>query len=51
MIEEISYAEKITVRIAMKKEVADKVDKMLQDLTSGQLILDNIEKSLFRTKI
>lgn len=51
LIEEISYAEKITVRIAMKKEVADKVDKMLQDLTSGQLILDNIEKSLFRTKI
>ena len=45
------FTDKVTAKISMKIEEAYNTDKMLQDLTSGQVILIKNEKSLFRTKI
>ena len=50
-IVDTNFADKIIVKLAMKEENQENVDKTLKDLTSGQAKLINCENSLFRTKI
>lgn len=50
-IADTNFTDKILVKLAMKEENQEIVDKALKNLTSGQAKLINCEKTLFRTKI
>lgn len=45
------FTDKVVVKLATKEENIDKIEKTMQDLTSGQATIVDKENSLFRTKI
>ena len=50
-IVETDFADKVVAKLALKESELERIEKYLHDLTSGQVLIINKEKTFFRAKI